>query len=181
MYESGGLPRLLVSWVVCHRTRSETTSSSLHSQWPANFIILLILFDNISSVPYSISFLIVCVQWIFKTILRICVYIPSSFISSEFIRVHVSQPYNRTDSTVAIISLILNFLLSFEFQIFLIWWQILKACAFLIYTSFSLLSNYAPRYLKSSTLFRYVPSLFCYYNINIYNSITHYNISIIDV
>ena len=75
-------------------------------------------------------------RWIFKTILRICVYVPSRFFSSEFVRVNVSQPYNRTDSTIAIISLSLNFLLSFEFQMFLIWWQILQACAFLILTYF---------------------------------------------
>ena len=52
IYESGGLPRLLVSWVGCHRTRSETTSSSLRRQWPANFNLnFLILFDNLSSSP----------------------------------------------------------------------------------------------------------------------------------
>ena len=52
MYESGGLPRLLVPWVGCHRTRSETTSSSLRRQWPASFnLLLLILFDNLSSSP----------------------------------------------------------------------------------------------------------------------------------
>ena len=32
IYESDGLPRLLVPWVGCHRTRFETTSSSLHRQ-----------------------------------------------------------------------------------------------------------------------------------------------------
>ena len=43
---------------------------------------------------------------------------------------------------------------------FLILWQVLQACAFVILTYFSLLSTHASRYLKSSTLFRSVPSIF---------------------
>ena len=52
MYESVVLPRLLVPWVGCHRTRSKTTSFYIRRQWTANFsLLLLILFDNLSSAP----------------------------------------------------------------------------------------------------------------------------------
>ena len=78
---SGGLPRLLVPWVGSQRTRSETTSSSLHHLH----------------------------------------FMPSSCLSSVFVRVQVSHPYTRTDSTVVCMSLIFSFLLRVDYQIFLIW------------------------------------------------------------
>ena len=112
------------------------------------------------AVDHHIDHSIFLVEWlcqeIFCTILSICAYIPSICFSSLLVRVHVSLSWNKINSTVAIMSLILMLLCRDDFQMSDNFWHDFEARAFLTLIIFYMLFIYTPRYLVIDKLNKYM-------------------------
>ena len=116
-------------------------------QCPASWSLHSAIFwDSLGRFPHRFLFVLWLCQGMLSSILSIRVYMASRRLYSFCVSVHESHPYSKTDSTVAVKSLILTLFCSDDFQIFVSLWQTCHASAFLTFTSFSVLAIHAPRY-----------------------------------
>ena len=102
MYVRAGRPDFARPCVGVHKSTSLMSSSLLLQQCPACLVRLTwIVFVIGSRWPYSWCLVGCCRQDLFKIARSILVWLPSSFFSSRFVRVHVVHPYSSIDVTAA--------------------------------------------------------------------------------
>ena len=110
-------------------------SSLLLKQCPLNLNLRsAIVVVNFGNVPYRVLFSMRSLHVTFLTTLSILVYVPSSFFLSVSVKVHVLDPYKRTDSTVALKNSTLMLFVRFDFQILSSFCSAVQAFAILIKT-----------------------------------------------
>ena len=123
--------------------------SNFHSTW----------FHNITYFLITLRIILLCIlsrHEIFKIILISLMYQPSILFSNVFVIVHVSLPYNKIVSIVALNIRIFSFLFIVDFQICFSLWHAFQVIAFLTSKSLSELVIHVPRYLKLTTTLRIV-------------------------
>ena len=102
MYVRAGRPDFARPCVGVHKSTSLMSSSLLLQQCPACLARLTwIVFVIGGRWPYSWCLVGCCRQDLFKIARSILVWLPSSFFSSRFVRVHVVHPYSSIDATAA--------------------------------------------------------------------------------
>ena len=129
------------------------------TQYPAIFILLaLILEETNGSFPYT-SLLVTCsCHFIFKAFRSIRVYVPSSEFCCLTFKVHDSDPYSNTLSTVATNSRLLSGRFVLDFHRVCMLCSAFQAKAFLTLISFSDEFIHDLRYLKSFSTSNICPS-----------------------
>ena len=102
MYVRAGRPAFARPCVGVHKSTSLMSSFLLLQQCPACLVRLTwIVFVIGGRWPYSWCLVGCCHQDLFKIARNILVWLPSSFFSSRFVRVHVVHPYSSIDATAA--------------------------------------------------------------------------------
>ena len=102
IYVRAGRPAFAQSYVGVHRSTSHMSSSLLLQQCPACLVHLTwIVFVMGGRWPYSWCLVGCCRQDLFNIARSILVWLPFSFFSSHFVRVHVVHPYSSIDMTAA--------------------------------------------------------------------------------
>ena len=135
------------------------SSSLLLQQCPACLVRLTwIVFVMGGRWPYSWWLVGCCRQDLFKIARSILVLLPSSFLSSRFVSVHVVYPYSSIDTTAAWKKL--RFILSVRSDFHMIDSLLMAVHAFVnrVSMSISVDETLLPRYVNLSTSLRGVPS-----------------------
>ena len=102
MYIRAGRPDFARPCVGVHKSTSLMSSSLLLQQCPACLVRLTwIVFVIGGRWPYSWCLVGCCHQDLFKIAHSILLQLPSSFLSSRFVRVHVVHPHSSIDVTSA--------------------------------------------------------------------------------
>ena len=146
MYVRAGRPAFARPCVGIHKSTSLMSSSLLRQQCPACLVRLTwIIFVIGDRWPYSWCLVGCCCQDLFRMAGSILVYLPSSFFSSRFVRVHVVHPYSSINVIAA--SKKLRFILSVRSDFHISDSLLIDAHAFvnLVSMSFSVDSTLLPR------------------------------------
>lgn len=109
--------------------------------------------DNFGTLPYS-SVVGCCCQDLFSMAQSILQYVPPNLSSNCFVRIHVVDPYTRTDSTMALKKFLFKEPDNQDLQIIVNLSRALQASATLVLTSFSVEHMLLPRWMNCSTFFK---------------------------